>query len=103
MALGNNDDTFAKCPLYRLSAKKLHVGPITRSFTERIRWHSAKTTSLSSVRLTNTWQRDHQWAPLSVSFRFWRLSQKEKSHQKVVNVCQSLKVVAMEIFTNHSW
>jgi hypothetical protein len=57
---------FAKCALYRHSAKKLHVGPFTRSFAERIRWHSTKTLSLSSARLTITRQRDHRWAPLSV-------------------------------------
>lgn len=31
-------------------------------------------------------------------FRFCRLMQKEESHQEILNVCQSLEVVATEIF-----
>jgi hypothetical protein len=33
--------------------------------------------------------------------RFWRLLQKEESHQQVLNVCQSLEVVVKEIFISH--
>jgi hypothetical protein len=35
--------------------------------------------------------------------QFWRLLQKEESHQEILNVCQSLEMVAMEIFTSHEW
>jgi hypothetical protein len=57
---------FAERQLYRHSAKKLHVGPFTRSFAKRITWHSAKAPSLPSARWTSTRQRDHQRTPLSV-------------------------------------
>jgi hypothetical protein len=50
---------FAECPLYWHSAKKLPVGPFTNSVAERIMRHSAKATSLPSVGLTSTRQRDH--------------------------------------------
>ena len=36
-------------------------------------------------------------------FRFWRLLQKEESHQQILDVCQALEVVAMEVFANHGW
>jgi hypothetical protein len=57
---------FAECPLYRQSAKKLPVGPFTRSFAERVGWHSVKTPSLPSAHRTSTRQRDRQRAPLLV-------------------------------------
>jgi hypothetical protein len=57
---------FAECPLYWHSVKKLHVGPFTTSFAERIRWHPAKAPSFPSAHRTSTRQRDHQRAPLSV-------------------------------------
>jgi hypothetical protein len=57
---------FAECPLYWHSTKKLPVGPYTRSFAERIRWHSAKAHSLPSARWASTRQRDHQRSLLLV-------------------------------------
>ena len=36
-------------------------------------------------------------------FRFWRLLQKEEVHQQILDVCQALEVVAMEVFVNHGW
>jgi hypothetical protein len=36
-------------------------------------------------------------------FRFWRLLQKEDAQQEVLGICQSLEVVAMEIFARHGW
>jgi hypothetical protein len=41
VALGKGSP-FAECPLYRHLAKKPNVGPFTRAFAKRIRWHSAK-------------------------------------------------------------
>jgi hypothetical protein len=34
-------------------------------------------------------------------FRFWRLLQKKETHQQILDVCQALEVVAMEVFANH--
>jgi hypothetical protein len=36
-------------------------------------------------------------------FRFWRLLQKDESQQQILDVCQELEVVAMEVFANHGW
>jgi hypothetical protein len=36
-------------------------------------------------------------------FRFWRLLQKEDVHQQIIDVCQALEMVAMEIFAFHGW
>jgi hypothetical protein len=36
-------------------------------------------------------------------FRFWRLLQKEETQQQIHVVCQSLEVVAMEVFVSHGW
>jgi hypothetical protein len=36
-------------------------------------------------------------------FRFWRLLQKEETQQQILVVCQSLEVVAMEVFASHGW
>lgn len=36
-------------------------------------------------------------------FRFWRLLQKEETQQQIHVVCQSLEVVAMEVFASHGW
>ena len=36
-------------------------------------------------------------------FRFWRLLQKKQTHQQILDVCQALEVMAMEVFTNHGW
>jgi hypothetical protein len=36
-------------------------------------------------------------------FRFWRLLQKEETQQQILVVCQSLEVVAMEVFVSHVW
>ena len=35
--------------------------------------------------------------------RFWRLLQKKETHQQILDVCQALEVVAMEVFANHGW
>jgi hypothetical protein len=34
-------------------------------------------------------------------FRFWRLLQKEETQQQILVMCQSLEVVAMEVFASH--
>jgi hypothetical protein len=36
-------------------------------------------------------------------FRFWRLLQKKKTHQQILDVCQASQVIAMEVFANHGW
>jgi hypothetical protein len=64
----DKDSLFVKCSLYWHSAKKLPVGPFTRSFAERIRWHLAKTPSLPSSCWNDTRQRDQQQAPFVSSF-----------------------------------
>ena len=35
--------------------------------------------------------------------RFWRLLQKKETHQQILDVCQALEVVAMEVFANYEW
>jgi hypothetical protein len=65
-APGKGDEACVECPLYRHLAKKIPMGPFTRSFAERIRWHSAKALSFPSSRWTSTRQMHHQRAPLSV-------------------------------------
>ena len=35
--------------------------------------------------------------------RFSRLLQKKETHQQILDVCQALGVVAMEVFVNHEW
>jgi hypothetical protein len=42
-------------------------GPFISSLAERVSWHSTKIPSLPSAHCASTQQRDHQWAPLSVT------------------------------------
>jgi hypothetical protein len=62
----DGDADFAKCLLYRPSAKKPHVGPFASSFAECIGRHLAKDLSLPSASWTSSRQQENQWAPLPV-------------------------------------
>jgi hypothetical protein len=58
--------TLCRVTTVQTLGKEAPVGPFTRAFAERIRWHSAKAPSLVTAHRTSNRQRDQQRIPLSV-------------------------------------